>query len=78
MEGGGGVSTDLMTKTFDPDQFVAEALLSADNRMQRAKGRDVDTYALAYRIYPQADGAPLLRIASHAERESIAGLAVAQ
>lgn len=64
-----------MSETFDPELSVTDALLSADSRMRRTKGRDTDTYALAYRIYPQASG-PVLRIASHDERKSIAGLGV--
>jgi len=61
-------------KTFDTDPRVVEALLSGDARARRTKGKTVDSYALAYRIYPQESTAPLLRIASHAERPSIPGL----
>lgn len=62
--------------TFDTDEHVVEALISGDTRTRRTKGRAVDTYALAYRIYPVADGAPALRIAPHADRPFIPGLEV--
>lgn len=66
--------TGNLDGTFDPNVHVVEALVDADKRTRRTKGRPADTFAQAYRVYPTASG-PVLRIASHAERGSIPGLA---
>lgn len=50
--------------TFDADPRVIASLSDGDRHNRRS-------FATYYRIYPQPNGAPVMRIASHADRASI-------